>query len=154
MPPGVGQPVEYLPEVLLRAREPVHQQKGTPTGARFADGDGKTAGIDRALLHQRPPVKALRSTTWSAGGTTACTGTPKSNSSSVNVTEPGTPGVDAATFDLLRSTVYFRRRARPWASTQTSTGCVEDPSNLIVDLMASRAVGERSAALLRSTTAR
>jgi len=63
VPAGVGEAVEHLPEVLLRTGEPVHQQQVALTRARFADRNRQTAGLDRALLHQRPPVMALRSTT-------------------------------------------------------------------------------------------
>ena len=63
VPAGVGEAVEHLPEVLLRTGEPVHQQQVALTRARFADRNRQTASLDRALLHQRPPVMALRSTT-------------------------------------------------------------------------------------------
>src|SRR4051794_37730409 len=154
MPPGVGQPVDGLDEIVLGAREAVQQQRvQVVRGSGLGDLEDQTGRLDPAQLHQRPPVSALRSTTWSAGGSVTCTGTPKSNRSRVNVTDPGR-GVVVETFVLLRSTVYFMRRTRPWASTHTSTGCVEEPSSLMVDLIASLARGDRAAALFRSTTAR
>src|SRR5207248_11711010 len=107
VPPGISETVDGLGEVVLGTGEPVHQQHPPLAGAALAYLDGNTAGVDGAHIHQRPPllpVRAPRSTTWPAGGTTACTGTPKSNRSIVNVTLAGAPGVEAAVFDLLRST--------------------------------------------------
>src|SRR5205823_4896254 len=107
VPAHGGQTVEDLGEVLLGAGEAVHQQEVTFAIPGLGHLDGDLAGRHGPDLHQPPPPPAMpfRSATWSAGGAFTCTGTPKSNTSRVNVSEPAAPGVDAATLDLLRSMV-------------------------------------------------
>src|SRR4051794_28893465 len=90
----LGQLVEPLGEILLGPGEPVEEQQRHAAGAGFGHAQVQAPNGQRMGLHPPPPRAAgsFRSPTWSAGGTSMCTGWPRSYSSRVAITESGPSG--------------------------------------------------------------